>query len=387
LKLNRSKAVVAALLAFSPWLAQAEYSATLIETNKAWGSTVADFNGDGHDDFFISGHHKEDRLWYWSPTGYVPSPQILVWVDRHDCDAADVNLDGRIDMYCAVGAEKGMGSGPKELWLQDDAGVFQLIENHGADDPYGRGRIPVFFDFNHDGLPDIYLANEDGTRPDGQINHNHVFVNQGDSTPRFVEVQTLATGPRGWNCVDKGDVNGDGWDDLIVCDLGGPPHVYINDRAGNFTELVTPATATKWRDAKLRDMNADGRDDLVLLTTTNFLKVWLNTGSGGFYEAAPILDSKINNLPKWLTVGDFNRDGVQDIYVVQQQSTCKTTHNDTAKDLVFHGKPRGGFIRSIQPMTFAGCGYRADTLDGDKILLMNGDISYRGPNYVIEWAP
>jgi hypothetical protein len=37
------------------------------------------------------------------------------------------------------------------------------------------------------------------------------------------------------------------------------------------------------------------------------------------------------------------------------------------------------------PETYAGCGHRADTLDGDKVLLMNGDIDSVGPSYVIEW--
>jgi len=33
------------------------------------------------------------------------------------------------------------GDGPKELWMQGADGFFTLAQNHGAEDPYGRGRL------------------------------------------------------------------------------------------------------------------------------------------------------------------------------------------------------------------------------------------------------
>jgi FG-GAP-like repeat len=381
----RKWACVAGMTALAPCLAQAEYRATFLESTKAWGSVVADFNGDGHDDFLISGHHKEDRIWYWTPEGYTPSAQVLPWVDRHDCDAADVNRDGRMDLFCAVGAGRGEGMGPKELWLQDADGVLQALVTHGAEDPYGRSRIPLFLDANHDGWPDVYLTNQSTIRTDGQINHNHLFLNQGGDPPHFAEADTVATGPRGWACAAKGDVNGDGWDDLVVCNQEGPPHIFVNDQAGNFTELATPAVSdVRWRWARLADMNGDGRDDLVVITgSTNSLQVWPNSGEGVFFDA-PSLSTKFGWVGKAFTIGDFNRDGLKDIYVVQQQQRCPDTDQDTAYDLIFHGNATGGFTRERMTETFAGCGHRADTLDGDKVLLMNGFVDTVGPNYVVE---
>jgi hypothetical protein len=335
-----STMALAAALSTASGLAHAAYESRFIEHAKAWGSVVADFNGDGHDDFFITGHDPNDRVWYWTAEGYVPSPQVLPWTDRHDCDAADVDRDGRIDIYCAVGAERGLGDAPKELWMQGADGLFQQAERHGAEDPYGRARIPLFFDFNRDGYPDLYVTNQHTVRPDGEINHNHVFLNKGDGTPRFEEVPTLATGRRGWECAAKGDVNGDGWDDLLVCDSEGPPHVFINDRAGNFTELVSPAVTGTWRWASLADMNADGRDDLVVITGGNTLQVWHNRGEGAFFDT-PALQHKFGFVGKAFAIGDFNRDGFQDIYVVQQQYRCPDTDQDTARDIMFHGRPGG----------------------------------------------
>ena len=245
----------------------AQYREQYIEESKAWGSAVADFNLDGHDDFLIPGHDSDDRIWYWSPSGYVPSLQLLEWVDRHDCDAADVNLDGLPDIYCTVGAEKGLGIGYNELWMQQKDGTFVKTADFGAEDPYGRGRLPLFFDMNHDGYPDIYLTNLATIRPDGQPNINRVFVNRAGSG--FSEKTTIATGARGAQCVAKGDIDQDGWDDLLVCYEKGIGHLYLNNKHGDFDELMSPALGGEWRMAKLSDMNDDGRDDLVLITDTS----------------------------------------------------------------------------------------------------------------------
>lgn len=371
------------LLAAFSLPAQAQYKADLIETTKAWGSVVADFNRDGHDDIFVTGHHSEDRIWYWSPGGYVPSNQIFDWVDRHDCDAADVNLDGRLDLYCAVGAEKGTGQGPKELWMQGADGVFTQAVDFGAEDPYGRGRWPIFLDFNHDGYPDIYLSNLSTIRDDGQININHLFLNQGGK--RFVEATTLATGARGAQCVAKGDVNHDGWDDLLVCHEKGTGHIYINNRKGDFDELSSAAIKGEWTVAKLADMNGDGRDDLVLITSTGQFQIWLNTGKAPYF-VRPAFTDTLPAVGRSLTVGDFNADGRPDVYVVLADAACETTLRDKAPDLVYQAKSRNGWTRTQMTQDYEGCGHLADTVDGNKVLLENGGVEYHGPNYVIGWG-
>jgi len=380
---------VARLVAGSLWLAafalpaQAQYKADLLETTKAWGSVVADFNGDGHDDIFVCGHHSEDRVWYWTPSGYQPSNQILDWVDRHDCDAADVDLDGRLDMYCAVGAEKGTGQGPKELWMQGADGIFTKSTDFGAEDPFGRGRLPIFFDFNHDGYPDIYLANLATVRDDGQANINHVFLNQGDK--HFVETTTVATGDRGAQCVAKGDINHDGWDDLLVCHEKHAAHLYVNNHQGDFDELFPPAIKGEWTAAKLHDMNGDGRDDLVLITAANQFEIWLNSGKAPYFDKLAFSD-KLPAIGTSLTIGDFNADHRPDVYVVLQDIGCRTTLHDKAADIVYQAKPRNGWQKTQLVQDYLGCGHLADTVDGNKVLLENGDIDEKGPNYIISWG-
>jgi hypothetical protein len=364
--------------------AQAQYNATFLETSRMWGMVVADFNNDGHEDIFICGHDANDRIWYWTASGYVPSAFVFANSDRHDCDAADVDGDGLLDLYCAVGADLGHGKGPKELWLQDAGNAFQKASNFGAEDIYGRGRIPVFFDLDHDGWPDIYLSNDSTPRPKSdEININHVYRNQRNG--KFLEVKTLATGPRGFRCVAKGDVNGDGWDDLVTCNEQKNGHVYLNNHANDFTELAAPAIAS-WRDARLADMNGDGRDDLVVLTNTNRVQIWLNTGSAPYFTSAA-LDELLPAASKALTIGDFDHDGRADVYVVLARLDCLDSLHDTAPDPVYWGRPGGTWLKETQPQDYDGCGHLAATVDGSTVVLQNGGTGYEGPAYLIRWGP
>ena len=63
-----------------------------------------------------------------------------------------MNHDGRLDLYCAVGAEKGTALKANELWLQQPNGQFAAKLNFGAEDPSGSSRYPKFFDLDHDGF-------------------------------------------------------------------------------------------------------------------------------------------------------------------------------------------------------------------------------------------
>lgn len=52
-------------------------------------------------------------------------------IDRHDCGAIDANGDGRIDIYCTVGADRGTGVGWNELYLtRKDGSLFKIVR-HG----------------------------------------------------------------------------------------------------------------------------------------------------------------------------------------------------------------------------------------------------------------
>jgi hypothetical protein len=382
-----AKILIAAGLAGACLLAHGQagtrYQATWLEYSKGWGVIVADFDRDGRDDLYVTGHDRDDRIWYATPTGHVPGPQVQPYLDRHACAAADVDRDGLLDFYCAIGAEKGTGDKLNELWMQGPGDVFTRAAGFGAEDEFGRGRWPVFLDVNHDGWPDLYITNESTVRVDGHPNINHLFVNQ--QGHGFVEQVTAATGGLGFQCAHKGDIDGDGWDDLLVCGVKEGSHLFVNDRQGNFTQLATPATAVSWNDALLVDMNGDGRDDLVLVNVRQTFQVWLNTGSPPYFDA-PAFSVRLPGAGVGVAVADLDGDGTRDVYVVLQDAACQTALVDLAPDMVFWGQAGGGWVGQAQPQDgLVGCGHLAAAVDGDKILLEQGGPGWKGGNYLIRW--
>jgi len=367
--------------------ARAQPPVDMIEWSKAWSLVVRDFDGDGRDDILVAGHEPDDRIWYASPTGYRPGPQIFPWHDRHGCAAADVDRDGRLDLYCEIGAVQGTGEKRNELWLQRPDGHFESATNFGAEDPFGRGRLPVFLDLDHDGWPDIYVTNDATARDDGKKNHNRMFVNRRDGT--FVEKTTIATGKGdapdqpGFQCAVRGDIDGDGWDDLLVCAETGPGHIFINNHASDFVELRGDMLGTGWRDARLVDMDGDGRDDLVDITSGQHLQIWLNTGQSPWY-VAPAVDIKLPAAGVALTTGDFDGDSRRDVYVVMHDQCGKG--RDGAADALLRQRVVRQWTAERLKQSFVGCGSLAETVDGTGVLLANGTMNDEGPNFVLRFG-
>jgi uncharacterized repeat protein (TIGR03803 family) len=384
-RLARVWAALALAAAAGGAAAQVPPPADMIEWSKAWSLVVGDFDRDGRDDILVAGHEPDDRIWYGSPTGFRPGPQVFPWHDRHGCVAADVDRDGRLDLYCEIGAVQGTGRKQNELWLQQPDGTFASATNFGAEDEFGRGRRPVFLDLNHDGWPDLYITNDATHRGDGKENHNRMFLNRRDGT--FVETKTIATGDGespgpGFACVAKGDVDGDGWDDLLVCSGDGPGHLYVNDHANDFVELQTAAIGAGWRDAKLVDVDGDGRDDLVDITPDAHLQIWLNAGQAPWY-VTPALDVALPATGVALALGDFDGDGRTDVYVVLHDCA---NGRDRAADAIFHQRTARHWTMERLTQSFAGCGSLAATVGGNGVLLANGTMNQEGPNYVLRFG-
>lgn len=123
----------------------------------------------------------------------------------------------------------------------------------------------------------------------------------------------------GHNGVSVGDIDGDGLDDLYVCQPGGLPNrLYRNRGDGTFEDITQSAGVGVIENtacALFVDVDNDGRQDLIVVRSNGPL-LFLNDGSGKFHQKPDAF--RFANPPQGTFTGaagaDYDRDGWLDIY-------------------------------------------------------------------------
>lgn len=150
-------------------------------------------------------------------------------------------------------------------------------------------------------------------------------------------------GPFGHHGIAMGDVNGDGLDDLYVCDAGGLPNrLYLQQPDGTAVDRSSQCGVDILEDstsALLIDLDNDGDQDLAV-GTDPVLRIAENNGRGVFSWRASI-DVGTDSLS--ICAADYDIDGYLDIYVcgynVRKQDP---TRRGLPFPLPFHDANNGG---------------------------------------------
>ena len=258
----------------------------------------ADFNRDGKPDLAIS---RTTGITVLFGTGSVSKPLVQgsssVTLDTPGCPVtADFNGDGIPDLLAptptAVVALLGKGDG---TFLAPTSTVTSA-----------EGYLAVA-DFNHDGKLDFATSG------------NLISLGNGDGTFRS-PTPIMATPPSGgFSNIAAGDINGDGWPDLVLTSSASPVYVNVtillNNRHGGFTQV--PSNFGEFTDqAFLVDLNGDGKLDLVLGSAVEGGDtIYLGDGKGKFTSSGVVLGDYGST-----TVGEFNGDGIPDLAVQNNTS-------------------------------------------------------------------
>jgi hypothetical protein len=271
---------------------------------------------------------------------------------------ADVNRDGRLDLYVTCYVELGNKSGvctypggvttacspaeftPQRGTLYRNLGEVRFTDvtvAYGLDGAHGNGLGVAFGDPNADGYPDLYLANDE--RPcDLYINQQgRRFVNDGIRSGTAFRVDGAMQAGMG---VDFGDYDTDGREDLVVTNyLREPTSLYHNEGGGLFTNtaytsrLGPASTTTVGWGVKWTDLDNDGLLDLAIANghplhriqeidpSTNArqrFQIFRNLGHGLFTEL-PSGDNALSRAAiagRALCVGDLDNDGKMDLLIL-----------------------------------------------------------------------
>ncbi len=338
-----------------------------------WGGLVHDFDGNGWRDILISRHLGLPQLWLASASGLARGPgAAFTGVDRHGCDAADIDKNGLADVFCTVGRVHGTATGRHELSM-NVAGPAPSVArgSAGAVDPLGRGRQVTFIDYDDDGDDDLYITNAN-RRVDGLPRGNRFYRNVGG---RFIPAPQVGLDRAvGGRCLWSGDIDRDGDEDLINCvtePLDGRSRgirLYRNDGGRLVDRTVKRGIKSIGDiDVAVADVTGDKRPDLIQLTPTR-LRVSKQTDAGFkvIYQAS-------TSDAVAVAVGDVNKDKRADIYVQRGGNGVNK------RDFLLLNKQNGRKFKPMKiPQTSEGDADDVLAIDFDRngrtdFLVLNGD--------------
>lgn len=233
----------------------------------------------------------------------------------------------------------------------------------------GTGAGCVWFDYNNDGLPDLYIANgrplDDSMHPyplkdkPDPAPQNHLYRNDGNG--HFTDVtQSAGLNPEMYSiAVAAADYDKDGFVDLLVTAYG-KAVLYHNDGNGHFTDVTEKAglKVEGWSIASTwLDYDKDGCIDLFVGRYVKFdpkyrayyaadnypgpldyegdtNKLFHNNCDGTFTDVSEKSGlSAFVGRTMGVTAADYDNDGWDDVYVA----------NDRTENFLFHNKHDGTF--------------------------------------------
>jgi hypothetical protein len=149
-----------------------------------------------------------------------------------------------------------------------------------------------------------------------------VSILLGDGTGNFTGPTFYAAGEVPYS-IAVGDFNGDGNQDLAVADddsLGGVS-ILLGDGTGSFSPATSFGVDRNPVSIAVGDFNGDGNQDVATVSGTtsgsDTVSILLGDGTGNFSGAT---NFPVVNGPNSVAVGDFNRDGNQDLAVANALS-------------------------------------------------------------------
>jgi hypothetical protein len=383
-------------------------------------ATVADVNGDGREDVYISGTFVESgQLYLQTANGFQPHNAFEEPLkDLEDVSAVFFDADGDGDKDLMLGA--GGNNKPSydarlqnRLYLNDGKARFKR-----SDLPSNMGNTSVLipFDMEGDGDLDVFAASRSMPANYGVTPKSIVYVNDGKGV--FSLLPEAQAGPLTEAGMVTGavsvDIDGDKAKEIVVVGEWMAPRVFTY-KEGRFNEVQTTLSKLNgwWQSVVSSDLDGDGDEDLVLgnLGENFYLrpddrhpaKLWINSFSKNMMPEKIVtrnidgrdmpvflkrdLTDQIPTLKKEnLLHSDYARRSIQDLFEESLISSSIVKKVQTASSCVAWNEGGGKFTVERLPDAVQFSSVNAILVkdvngDGRKDLVLAGNLLHWLPQF------
>ena len=344
------------------------------------GVAVGDINNDGLQDVFFTGNQVSDKLFlnkgdlkFENISNKAGISQDNNW--STGVTFVDIDSDGDQDIYVCRFTYLENEKSANQLYINNGDSTFtEQALSFGLADK-GFSIQATFFDFDNDGLLDVYIVNQPPSIPNigNKMNleqfsdilfSDRLYKNMGNG--KFTDY-TIKSNVRNFGfglAATTGDFNNDGWQDIYVSnDFDVADHMYINQKDGTFKDEIQESTkhiSNFSMGSDIADYDNDGNIDIMVvdmvaedhkriktnMSGMNPKQFWdivnkgghyqymfntlqRNNGNGTFSELGQLAGVTSTDWSWAPLLADFDNDGYKDLFV-----TNGVISNNRNSDLV-----------------------------------------------------
>jgi len=339
------------------------------------GACAGDYDGDGRTDLYIT-NFGPNALYRNMGNGSFADVTAKAHVGAAQwsasCAFADLDHDGDLDLWVTnyVAADRMRSpvcsdspAGPRfychplkydplpnTVYRNDGNGTFtDVTAASGVGALRGNGMGVVVADFNEDGWPDVFVAND--SLPNFLFRNNHNFQFTESALAAGVAVTTDGM-PRAGMGVDTGDYDGDGKMDLVITNLDFQMHSLHRGLGNGLFANATTESGIGFVTlpfvgfgVAFLDFDNDAQLDIAIVnghvldnaplyragsTYEQRKLLFRNTAPRRFTEVGRSMGGAFTteNVSRGLATGDFDNDGDLDLLVTNNGRPAELLRND-----------------------------------------------------------
>jgi enediyne biosynthesis protein E4 len=340
------------------------------------GCVWGDYDNDGHPDLFVT-QYGRNVLYHNNGDGTFTDVTDKAGVAGMEFGAYfhsgatffDYDRDGKLDLYvgsyvalppgaqryCKLGGltsscpPSAYEGSPSILYHNNGDGTFtNVTKQAGMYQPHGKDLAVGVADYDNDGWPDLFVANDGIDAYLYHNEHNGKFKEEGSVTGMAFTGQGLTMAAM---CISLGDYDNDGWLDLYISDFqGSSDHLWKNDGKGEFDEvservgLTMPTRSVLSFGGGFFDYDNDGWLDIFIANGHVYPEIeqlfpdvhykqinslFHNDGHGKFTDVTKTSGDAFDtpHVGRGVAFADFDNDGFVDVVVANNNDPPLLLHN------------------------------------------------------------